>query len=335
MKNIDESYFNLAILKGVSFLHSSQLSYGEFDMCISTKSSMNESNSCLASSPYITTFVLNSISFVEKSHLVHEIVDKSVRFLSASMEKHGTWRFYSENNRKTIYRNGNFTTINMGIVPDLDDTACASYSLMSNKVIFPDNHELLYRYRTPEGSFKTWIIDEKDLIRKNDYIPPLNSVCCGVNANILMYLGDNLKTEKTSDYINRIILYDKEAEGNCYFPDIMVLYYLITRAYSKGVSSLESSRKAIASKISHHIRYDPCYSDIGAIIFAVAALLNIDQFADDHTKWIYDILEAQDADGSWPITSFFVDASNNHYGAKELTTAIALEAVSKFIMIAN
>jgi hypothetical protein len=337
MENIDISFLDAAMQKGVIFLHSQQLSYGEFDTKISSESSMENSNSSLASSPYITTFILHSISFLKKSFLVSEIIDKSIKFLFEDMDKYGIWRFYPENNRKIIYRDGKFIKFDMRIVPDLDDTACASYSLKSNHIYFPDNSELFYKYKTVEGTFQTWFIDDEKLLRKQDYIPPFNNICCGVNANVLMYLGDNLNTKKTSNYINEVIIFDKELENSSYFPNVIILYYLISRAYSKGVYSLELSRDRINEKILYYLNSHQSFLDLDivSVIFAIASLLNLNRFTGDLNKWIDMIIDYQNVDGSWPIASFFIDTNKNHYGAQELSTAVALEAIAKFVALAK
>jgi hypothetical protein len=316
-----------AISNGVEFLHKSQLSYGEFQTLQSTNVSMYQARVCWASSPYITTFVLYSLSFIKGYSIVESMIKKSVIFLQEEMELPGVWRFYTRQNRKIEYINGSFRKIHLGIVPDFDDTACASHTLKCNGVDFPDNKALFYNNKTSEGVFLTWFLGEISLIRQKDYCPPHNNVCCGVNANILLYLGDNRETSKAVEYINNIITNNKQLDESTYFPNPFVVYYLISRAYSSGIYSLEPAKKCIMAKISCYLN-DQEDLDMITVILAVASLLNFNQFKCEFGKWVDWIIKAQGSDGSWPPASFFID-TNNYYGSKELTTAIALEVVSR------
>jgi hypothetical protein len=327
------SNLNISIKKGIEFLHSRQLSYGEFELMKYTDSSMHQAHSSLASSPYITTFILHSISFIRDRHLISEIISKSLKFLLDDMEGNGVWRFYPRNNRKVIYQKGTFGKIDMGIVPDLDDTACVSHCLIKNQVYFPDNKEYFYKNRTSQGIFQTWLLSEKSLLGDRDYIPPCNNVCCGVNANVLMYLGDNPETDDASEYINSVIIDNREFEESAYFPSPLVLYYLISRAYFEGAISLEVSLSYLTDKIINCLETTPL--DPVSAIFAVASLLNLNQFTSEYNKFIDIIVDAQGTDGSWPIASFFIDNANNHYGSKELTTSFALEVLSRSSLLLN
>lgn len=316
-----------AISNGVKFLYKSQLSYGEFQTLQSTNALMSQARVCWASSPYITTFVLYSLSFIKGYSIVESMIEKSINFLQEEMEVPGVWRFYTKQNRKIEYINGSFRKVHLGIVPDFDDTACASYTLKSNGIHFPDNKALFYSNKSSEGVFLTWLLSDTSLIREKDYCPPHNNVCCGVNANILLYLGDTRKTSKAVKYINNIITDDKQLDKSAYFPNPFVIYYLISRAYSSGLYSLEPAKKCIVEKIAGYLN-DQEALDMITVVLAVASLLNFNQFKSEFSKWVDWIIKAQCSDGSWPAASFFID-TNNYYGSKELTTAIALEVVSK------
>ncbi len=319
---------NDSVLLGVNFLHSNQLSYGEFKSFKSSDKSMVQSNQCLTSSPYITTFILQSISFIKEYKKIDEMVEKSLQFLLESIETPGVWRFYNRNNKIVSYKDGFFRKINIGIVPDLDDTACSSHCLKANKIIFPDNKQLFYSNKTLQDIFHTWFLKEKTLIGEQDYIPHTNNICCGVNANIVMYLGDCIETQGAIKYINDVVAKGYESKESIYFPNIFVFYYLISRAYYQGVYSLEESRNQIICKILYYLDSNQYNMDIVSIILSITSLMNFNSFSSPLRKWIDVIINSQSADGSWQISSFFIDASN-HYGSKELTTAIALEAISR------
>jgi hypothetical protein len=330
------NHWRSSLLNGINFLHRHQSNYGEFETVLSSESSMTKTKPCLASSPYLTSFVLHSISFIREDEKVLRMTEKSLDFLLSAMEEHSTWRFYPANNRKVIYADGAFRKFDMRIVPDFDDTACASYALRTNKVSFPSNEELFYNAKMPGGAFPTWVLDKQELIKEKDYVPPHNNICCGVNANVLMYLGDNSRTKDVSSYINQVILHGKEAESCDYFPNPLALYYLISRAYFTGASSLSESQSAITEKLLCYLHSEQHSLDVLSIALAVASLLNFNCFTHDLDKWIDIIIDRQQADGSWPAKSFFIDSpGGNYYGSRELTTAIAIEVISRASLLVD
>ncbi len=322
------AHWNTSLLHAINFLYCNQLNHGEFETKVSPESSMTKSKSCPASSPYVTTFILYSISSIRGDLKVDDMIKKSLDFLLNTMEEHSTWRFYSKNNSKIIYMNGLFRRIDMRLAPDLDDTACASHALKLNNIDFSDNQALFYESMATEGVFPTWLLIRESLLEEQDNVPLYNNICCGVNANILLYLGDSSKTKDTSDYINNVIVCGKEAQSCDYFPNSFAFYYLVSRAYASGAYSLEPSRNNIAEKILRSLNTSQYPSDIFSIILAIASLLNFGKFTHELTEWIEIIIDTQSADGSWPTKSFFVDTTN-HYGSQELTTAIAIEAIAK------
>lgn len=319
-----------AMSNGIDFLCKHQLFYGEFQTLQSASILMSEARACWVSSPYITTFVLHSLSFVKGYSKVNNMIERSLKFLQEEMEMPGVWRFYTRQNRKIVYLNGAFRRVDLGIVPDFDDTACVSHALKSNGINFPDNKTLFYDNKTLDGIFLTWFLCDKSLIREKDYCPPYNNTCCGVNANILLYLGNTHETNGAVNYINNAVVNNKQADESAYFPNPFVIYYLISRAYNSGLYSLEPSKKCIVKKITCYLN-EQQNLDTMTVILAVASLLNFNQFTDEFSKWADWIIDAQSNDGSWPSASFFIDTSN-HYGSKELTTAFAVETMSKIIL---
>ncbi|MEH1910887.1 MAG: hypothetical protein V7L05_15170 [Nostoc sp.] len=321
---------DIAISNGIDFLYSNQLNCGEFK---TLKSSTQQMNSCYhlhASSPYITTFVLYSLSFLSHSK-VTEMTQKSLNFLIKELEEPGVWRFYSQNNRKIKYYNGRFLRDEVGIIPDLDDTACASYALKSNTINFSNNQAILLNQRNEEGIFYTWFLDDYqyELEQKSSvYLPPYNNICCGVNANILLLLGENEATKSVCHYLNNIVVNEQEKYHCAYFPNIFVFYYLLSRAYFNGVRSLNQAKNIIVDKImSDQIKN---YLQVPlSNALAICTLFNFGYFTYQVNDWINRIIYKQKLNGSWSRYSFFIDAKD-HYGSEELTTAICLEALTRY-----
>ena len=75
---------------------------------------------------------------------------------------------------------------------------------------------------------------------------------------------------------------------------------------------------------------DGSFGDELETALATASLLNLDYDGPETTKAIKRIIETQQEDGGWPIAIFYTDGSKTGYGSRELTTAISLEALSKY-----
>lgn len=319
-----------SILKSISYLYQNQLHYGEFRSYISPLKDME--GNCqlfLGSSPYITTFILYSISFVEHPK-IKEMTQKALGFFLEEMKAPGIWQFFTTN-RKLFYFKGAFVRGQGGIMPDLDDTACVSYSLARNNIPFDSNIEIILGNRNERGFFYTWLMGDewKDGKDATAYtVPPTNDICCGVNANVLLYLGENEDTKAVVQYLNDVVLSNKEESCSIYFPDKLTVYYLLSRAYFNGISSLKKSRDSIVSKILAIQKDNGSFGDALATALAVCTLLNFQHFDLSIYEAIKFLISAQAENGSWPKSSFFISTCS-HYGSEELTTAICIEALER------
>jgi hypothetical protein len=319
---------NTAIFKGIDFLAKNQLNYGEFQSYMSPSEDINENcRPFLGSSPYITTFILYSLSFVD-SPQIHQITEKALDFLQKEAIAPGIWSFFTTN-RRLFYANGKLVKGQGGIVPDLDDTSCVSFALKQHGIAFADNREIILHNRNEEGLFYTWLLEER--WRKNEKgftIPSQNDICCGVNANVLLYLGENENTQAVCHYLNEIILSDREDGCRVYFPDRLVIYYLISRAYFNGITSLKLCRDSITSKILSLHKNNGSFGDVLSTALAVCTLLNFEVAGLSSDRAVEFLLARQKENGSWSKSRFFISTAS-HYGSEELTTAICLEALQR------
>lgn len=322
---------DVSIFKGVDFLYFSQLKYGEFKTLVSPKANMKEYYQCPASSPYITTYVLYSINFLKHQKVI-EMTRKALNFLQEELEEPGVWRFYTRVNRKVRYCNGQFVRDKLGIIPDLDDTACASYALKDNQITFCDNSQIFLDFKNKQEIFYTWVLKNPKHQCEEDptvYIPPYNNTCCGVNANILLYLRESADTKGICSYLNDIVANGKEMQHSAYFPSKIVLYYLLSRAYFNGAKSLEISIDLIVNRIVSSQGSNSYYREPLSTALAVCTLLNFGRFIPLIHDAISSIVSSQNINGSWARASLFIDSAN-YYGSEELTTAICVEALTKY-----
>lgn len=322
-----------AIANGVNFLSSVQLGYGEFQSYKSHKPDLSEDCiTYMGSSPYITTFVLYSLGFVKHPQTA-TITQKAIAFFENDALEPGIWRFFTTNN-KLFYLNGEFVRGRGGIVPDLDDTCCVAYALQANNINF-NNRDIILQNRNPQGLFYTWLLDEK--WRKNRgqiTVPPKNDICCGVNANVLLYLGENQETQAVCQYLNEVVLGDREISSSVYFQDRTTIHYLISRAFFSGVKSLQPCKNSIVEKIFSLQQDDGSFGNALTTAFAVCTLLNFN-CTDIRIKQAIEFLIASQSDkGTWSKAGFFISTAS-YYGSDEFTTSICLEAIarSRFLFV--
>jgi len=309
-ENLNVNRLDRAISNGLDFLYKNQLPYGEFRTYSSYKNNMDDC--CFDSSPFVTTFVLYSTGFIDDRR-VEVMKEKGLKFFLEEMEEPGIWSFWtSRNNRK--------------IDPDLDDTSCISYLLKKNEISTVNNLELIYKNVNNEGIFHTWI-------RNPDMD---NDIDCVVNANVLLYLGENDKTVVVTEFLNNIIFENKEEEFCWYYTDKLSFYYMFSRTYFNGVNSLGISRDIIIKRVLSFQRDDGSFGNVLSTAFAVCTLLNFD-FEDNGSveRALCYILNNQRGDGAWERSAFFTGPQppkphSVWWGSEELTTAICIEALARY-----
>ncbi len=320
-----------SIKKGVEYLYKNQMLHGEFKTYISPDTNMKEKLQYV-STTYITTFVLYSLSFID-SPLIDKIKTRAAQFLLEEMEEGGIWRFFTTNRNIKLSGGRLEYYTQIGIVPDLDDTAVISYCLKKNSVDIPDNLKVFLNNRNEAGLFYTWLMDvpkRAEYIENMPYMnPSKNDICSGVSANVLLYLGENEYTRPVCDYLNKLIIEDKLNSSYVYFPNSFVIYYLISRAYFNGAKGLEDSKvAAIEGLIDFLDREKHALSPLNTA-YVACSLLNYGVSYKALENAVVYILESQDNSGYWDKERF-CDGGSFYYGSEELTTALCMEALSRY-----
>jgi len=298
---------DISINKAIDFLYKNQLEYGEFKTYLCLDKNMKDCN--FDSSPFTTTFVLYALNDLKNEKAKH-ITEKAINFLLEEQEKGGIWRYWSSRNTKKI-------------APDLDDISTISFILKINNINFDNNYKLIRNNINENGLFFTWISPEHE-----------NDIDCVVNANILMYLGEN--NPFVCSYINEAIKLNKSC--SIYYSSRLSLLYMVSRAFENDITCFGENRDIIINYILDCQNQDGSFGNEIETALALNALLNFDYFWKEVEQGIVDLLEKQLEDGSWERNPTFCRGMNlsdlgPYFGSEELTTALALEALRKYSSI--
>jgi len=204
-----------------------------------------------------------------------------------------------------------------------------SFLLRKHGIGFGSNRNTLYRNRNSENLFYTWIRDPET---NNP-----NDIDCVVNANVLLYLGENPRTRSVCTYLNDIVARNCELQSSVYYIDEAAVYYAISRAFHEGIRCLEASRDSIVARISSGQEENGSFGDELSTAFSVCTLLNLGE--SDSTilsNAASYLIQRQRANGSWVNIAFYVarDASV-WWGSEEFTTALCVEALARFEQLSD
>jgi hypothetical protein len=315
-KKIEDS-----IDRAIDFLQKNQLPWGEFK----TYASWNPwfFGSIFDSSPFVTTFVLYCLKDIQEER-VKKMTKKALDFLLSEQEKGGIWRFWTKRNKKKL-------------PADLDDISTVSFILKVNGINFDDNLELILNNKNKDGLFLTWLIDEKykksifwRIVEKNvDWV---------VNSNVLLYLGKEDRT--VCSYINQVIKMD--TFSSIYYPSKLSFYYVVSRAFKYGITSLGENKDKIVQSILNCQKKDGSFGNNLESALALNVLFNFNRYSKEIDLGINNLLARQSVNGSWERAVFFlgppawflvVPPFYRYYGSEELTTAICIEALKNSLNI--
>lgn len=324
-----------SLVQAIEFLTDNQLEDGEFPTY------GNDAQSETDSSPFVTALVLYSLSFLawdSFQNKVKSVTDQGLKFLVREMEQGGLWRYWSSKNKR-----------HAEIPPDLDDICCISHLLKLNNLPVPKNRSIILGNRDRAGLFYTWVVPRSlqslslnfitvgkalshseqlwQLTKKDD-------VCCVVNANVLLYLGKTPQTEQSLEYVIDTVLSGKEEERSAFYSHKLSFYYMLSRAYFNGVTSLNVVKTPIITQIGNLRQADGSYGNELLTALAICTLINFNYVVPSLDKAIQFLLNAQQSDGSWPrIPMYGGQLDKNFFGSAALTTGFCVEALARYRLL--
>jgi len=332
--NLTPADFTDSINKAINFLYDKQLTDGEFNVYVWAGEDMHDCD--VDSTPYVTALMLYSLDFWQPNEKVETILQKGINFLLSQMEGEGNWRYWTSKNKK------------WDLIPhDLDTMSCVSYLLKTQGVTFPNNIPTFLENTTEEGLFYTWIFP------RSIYLPEIqdkfktivnpearvyitfagiaDDIDHIVNANTLLYLGDNEHTKPAQQYLINAVLNNSEHESIYIVDDFAVyIYYMISRAYRHSVPALGVINTTMADRIIAAQNENGGFGSDWETGMALCTLLNIDGYQEVIARGIHHLLTTQQPDGSWLKGPVYTETDGPFFGSREFTTAFCIEALSKY-----
>ncbi|MEA2991157.1 MAG: hypothetical protein QOD40_77 [Alphaproteobacteria bacterium] len=338
-----------AIDRGITFLRNAQSPSGEFKTLLGADKQL--SNAVFDSSPFVTSFVVYALSHVDGIQ-VDDIVEQGIAFLRSEMEFGGVWRYYGSRQFK-----------HCRIPPDLDDTACACFALRIHGRRVPSNRWLFRYNRDKTGRYLTWVLTKDEsfaprfrlarmignlqaerarrtapvptivsdprLLRTPIDIVPVDDVDPAVNANVILFLGENADTAPAVEYLIDLMRTGVSESFSLYYKDRLALHYMIARAYLHSAPSLAVVGDRVVGDILARQQANGSFGHALAAALAASALLTFAPRTATLAGIIEFLLSAQRDDGSWPAHPFY-SGPTEFWGSEELTTGLCIEALARY-----
>lgn len=309
--------------KGVKFLKSKQEDSGEFKtkewVVFNNEAVFGEKDT--EKSVFITSFILHSLKFIKE--FIHDdkiaidvkkIAKKARIFLRNEKRESGLWRFAPE------------------ISFDIDCTCCVSAVLKEwgeKEIDYELIAQKLLNNRGSNNFLKTWIFDDDTLDLTNQ-----NDVDWVVNVNVLFFYSlINKSLPTVEDKILQIVQKGIFKKQSTYYPSLSGIYCL-TRTYADAHNEKLQPAIEIIKKYLLKNRFDLLKDDL-SLILILLSLLNCDTSTDSTDHLFKHLLMNQKFNGGWSKGAFFHAFPPNEiqigkkWGSEALTTAFALEAISK------
>lgn len=333
-----------AIISGLDYLAQHQFPSGEFCCYIAIDEPMK--GWCVPDSTIFASMVVAAclLPMAERPE-TEPMLTKATEFIFSQMDNGGVWPVFTD--RHPWH----------DMVPyDTDSLAYGSAFMEDRGIKGPGylNNKALMANRNSKGLFYTWFVlrprfhtsrvnlslSARELMRPVATLLFWKANECtradidlGINTNILHYLGDIEETQPIIAAVLRMIENEEEDRSDKWYLNPFTIYYLLSRAYHRGVHKLEPAKAAIINRILKTAQPD---GKLGTSIMDTAlgamVMLNFGYHEPELERTINYILKAQQPHGEWPRWIFYYGGPKRlqGWGSEEITTGFCLEALARY-----
>lgn len=300
-------YCRKALHGGFAYVGEHQLPSGEFPTYCSEFEDMRAP--AYVKSVSLTILVASSLTSLPPALASQRAIRPAIAWLLAEREGDMTWRFFGKESR---------------IVPDLDDVTYALALLKQNnvKLRYGNFARQLLKYRNNEGVFYTWF-PEKGEDNNVDWV---------TNSNVLfLYALLGRRVPEVESYLAEIIRGRRFLCPSHYYHTPYSFVYFFSRLYANGMqvvfkSVVPALREFLCEQGGVHNRLSAL-----EVAMAAVAFQNLGIAGQELDATVSSVLAFQDRDGGWPMASAFRHRTiDRFYGSRELSAAVATEALAKY-----
>ena len=335
-----------AIHGGVDYLSQTQRPSGEFATITGPSPDLTNGHP-YPKSVYISTFVVHSLGYIPAGPAATRVRQGVGDFLECEQEDNGTWNFDGRGQWR--------------IPVDLDSLCCALTALLDLQRRTPrDAYRLLWQVvrpnqTAPSGPYRSYVGVIEDDEASDRPLPAsyAREVDPLLNTNVLFCCGRlGVALPGTAKYLMGIVHAEEYAERSRYCISSHFPTYALGRAYADG--DARDLRPAMPTMLTHLLTKLPAVeAEVSAFNLACRAvtLLNLGVDLAVVAPYLATLLRAQQADGGWPLWAAFAGFPVNWNpawrkrwpggpasaeigwcaGSRALTTALALEALGKYL----
>jgi hypothetical protein len=312
-----------AIRAGIDYLRRTQLASGEFLTYTGPRPDLAGA-SPYPKSVYVPAFVVHSLGYVPAEPATDRIRQRAVDFLEAEEEDNGTWNYEGRGEWR--------------LPADLDCTSCAVVALLAVGRRAPRTfYRLLWQVvsrnaAAPGGPYFTYV-GVNDAPGDPIAAPFAREVDPLVNANVLFCCGLlGIALPGVTAYLRGTVETESYVGQSFYVVSPHFLAYAISRAYADGgVDDLAPAMPALRTYLSTMLPAPEAKESALNLACRAVALLNLGSDTAEVEPVLVELLRTQQADGSWPAWAAWAGFPPNYDGSPALTTALALEALGKYL----